>query len=141
MSIADTLVLCILVYMGFPTPQTYMNPWLSWIRWINLIYYAFRALARNEGTGNSFICSVVSAAAGQSTVSGDDFINQSNDSTYTWENYGILFVFFVFFHITYFTATGFNKGDVSKAEALEFRPGHGPKLLHDVDEAGPMKTH
>jgi ABC-type multidrug transport system ATPase subunit len=106
MALAGILVLCIVVYTGFTLPQPYMHPWLSWIRWINPIYYTFEALIANEfhgknypctsvipsyGTGTSFICSSVGAIAGERFVSGDAFIEQNYDYYYShlWRNFGM----------------------------------------------------
>ena len=105
MAFAGILVLCIVVYTGFTLPQPYMHPWLSWIRWINPIYYVFEALIANEfhgknfscssiipsyATGTSFICSSVGAKAGESFVSGDAFIEQNYYYYYShlWRNFG-----------------------------------------------------
>ena len=153
MAFAGIMVLCIVVYTGFTLPQPYMHPWLSWIRWINPIYYTFEALIANEfhgreydcsafipsyGTGTSFICSSVGAVAGQLKVSGDAFIEQNYQYTYAhlWRNLGILIAFMIFFNAVYLTATEYLGTDKSKAEALVFRPGHAPKYLqpgHDAE--------
>lgn len=153
MALAGIMVLCIVVYTGFTLPQPYMHPWLSWIRWINPIYYTFEALIANEfhgknydcgsiipsyGTGNSFICSTVGAVAGETMVSGDSFIEQNYSYHYShlWRNFGILIAFMVFFNALYLTATEFISNDKSKAEALVFRPGHAPKHLQGQDAEG-----
>jgi ABC-type multidrug transport system permease subunit len=106
MALAGILVLCIVVYTGFTLPEPYMHPWLSWIRWINPIYYTFEALIANEfhgknypctsvvpsyGTGTSFICSSLGAVAGERFVSGDAFIEQNYYYHYShlWRNFGM----------------------------------------------------
>ncbi|OOO06490.1 ABC-2 type transporter [Aspergillus oryzae] len=158
MALAGILVLCIVVYTGFTLPQPYMHPWLSWIRWINPVYYAFEALVSNEfhgrnfectsyipsyGTGTSFICSVVGAVAGERFVSGDAFIQQNYQYSYShlWRNFGILIAFLIFFHVLYLTATEFISADKSTAEALVFRPGHAPSHLQDGDGIEAEKTN
>ncbi|KAJ5167607.1 uncharacterized protein N7482_003201 [Penicillium canariense] len=152
MAFAGILVLCIVVYTGFTLPQPYMHPWLSWIRWINPIYYTFEALIANEfhgksypctsivpsyGTGSSFICSSVGAKAGERVVSGDAFIEQNYHYYYShlWRNFGILICFMIFFNAVYLIATEFISSDKSKAEALVFRPGHAPKHLQSGKDA------
>ncbi|KAJ5104205.1 hypothetical protein N7532_004734 [Penicillium argentinense] len=160
MALAGILVLCIVVYTGFTLPEPYMHPWLSWIRWINPIYYTFEALIANEfhgrnydcgsiipsyGTGTNFICSSVGAVAGQRYVSGDAFIEQNYYYHYShlWRNFGILIAFMVFFNFLYLTATEFISSDKSKAEALVFRPGHAPKYLQngqDTEGGAPDST-
>lgn len=146
MALAGILVLCIVVYTGFTLPEPYMHPWLSWIRWVNPIYYTFEALIANEfhgrnydcsqiipsyGTGTSFVCSSVGSVAGQHFVSGDAFIEQNYYYFYShlWRNFGILVAFMIFFNVVYLTATEFISSDKSKAMALVFRPGHVPKYL------------
>ncbi|KAF9890684.1 hypothetical protein FE257_005550 [Aspergillus nanangensis] len=151
MALAGVLILCIVVYTGFTLPQPSMHPWLSWIRWINPIFYAFEALISNEfhgrefecasfipsyATGSSFICSAVGADAGQTSVSGDVFIKKNYHYAYAhiWRNYGILAAFMVFFTCLYLITTEMRKGSVSKAETLLFRPGHAPAYLNrDVE--------
>lgn len=106
MALAGIFILCIVVYTGFTLPEPYMHPWLSWIRWINPIYYTFEALIANEfhgknypctsvipsyGTGTSFICSSLGAVAGERFVSGDAFIEQNYYYYYShlWRNFGM----------------------------------------------------
>lgn len=106
MALAGILVLCIIVYTGFTLPEPYMHPWLSWIRWVNPIYYAFEAIIANEfhgknysctsiipsyATGTSFICSTLGAKAGERFVSGDTFIEQNYYYSYShmWRNLGM----------------------------------------------------
>ena len=153
MGLAGILILSILVYTGFTLPQTYMHPWLSWIRWINPIYYAFEALVANEfhgrefqctsfvppyGEGNSSVCASIGAVPGQEFVQGDEFIekNYNYHHSHLWRNYGILLAFTIAFHCVYFTASEFCRFGRSKAEALVFRPGHVPKGFMNDDVEG-----
>ncbi|OKL59742.1 hypothetical protein UA08_05240 [Talaromyces atroroseus] len=148
MAMAGVMILCIAVYTGFTLPQPYMHPWLSWIRWINPIYYAFEALVSNEfhgrefpcdsmipsyAEGTAFICSTVGSVAGQHYVSGDAFIEANYEYKYShvWRNYGILIAFMVFFNGLYLVGTEFFAGNVSKAESLVFRIGHAPRYLQE----------
>lgn len=155
MAVAGVMVICMAVYAGFTLPQPYMHPWLSWIRWINPIFYSFEAIIANEShgrefecaqfvpdypdlTGNSFICSAVGAIAGQRYVSGDQFIAKNYQYYYShvWRNYGILIGFLVFFNIFYLVATKLRTGSESKAECLIFRLGHAPRnlLVDDLEK-------
>jgi ATP-binding cassette, subfamily G (WHITE), member 2, PDR len=153
---AGIMILCIVVYTGFTLPQPYMHPWFSWIRWINPIFYAFESIIVNEfhgqdfacssmipsyGEGTSFICSAVGAVAGERYVSGDAFVEQNYQYSYShiWRNLGILIAFMIFFNVLYLTITEFNVGDQSKAEALVFRPGHAPKYLQQGDNTEDAK--
>ncbi|KAH7159764.1 putative ABC multidrug transporter [Dactylonectria estremocensis] len=152
MGLAGIMVLCIVVYTGFALPVTSMHPWLSWIRWINPIFYTFEALISNEfhgrefacasfvppyGSGDAFICSAVGSIPGQLSISGDRFIeiNYKYSHSHLWRNYGILIAFFLLFHVVYLVATELNQGRQSKAEALVFRRGHAPKHLQNDIEA------
>ena len=156
MGVAGIMVLCIIVYTGFTLPQPFMQPWFSWIRWINPIYYAFEALISNEfhgrefecatyvppyGVGDSAVCASVGAMPGQNFVSGDRYIedNYNYSHAHLWRNYGILVAFMVVFHCVYFAATEFCRFGGSKAEALVFRPGHAPRELIDGDIEGQAK--
>ncbi|PWY82850.1 hypothetical protein BO70DRAFT_379416 [Aspergillus heteromorphus CBS 117.55] len=146
MAMAGVFVLCIVVYTGFVLPQPYMHPWLSWIRWINPIYYVFEALMVNEfhgrdfkcasvvpsyATGSSFICSTVGAVAGERFVSGDAYLEQNYEYSYShiWRNLGIVIAFMIFFNGLYLFLSEYNSSEKSKAETLVFRPGHVPKFL------------
>lgn len=66
---------------------------------------------------------------GQSTVSGDAYIESSFQYSYNdlWPNFGIVFGFWVFFLAAYLLATELNSSKSSSAEGLLFRRGHGPK--------------
>ncbi|KAF7551934.1 hypothetical protein G7Z17_g4676 [Cylindrodendrum hubeiense] len=158
MSLAGMMILFIVVYTGFTLPVASMHPWLSWIRWITPIFYAFEALIVNEfhgrefecasfipphGTGDAFICSAVGSIPGQLSISGDRFIeiNYKYSYSHIWRNYGILVAFLVFFHVVYLVATELNRGNQSKAEALVFRHGHAPKFLRgDVEGSSTSPT-
>ncbi|KAJ0415291.1 ABC-2 type transporter-domain-containing protein [Aspergillus carlsbadensis] len=151
MALAGVLILCIVVYTGFSLPEPYMHPWLSWIRWINPIFYAFESLVSNEfhgrdfecaslipsyGTGSAFTCSALGSVAGQRSVSGDHFIdaNYNYHHSHVWRNYVILLAFMIFFTCFYLVATELRTGTPSKAEALLFRPRHAPsRLRNDVE--------
>ncbi|OOF97272.1 hypothetical protein ASPCADRAFT_143557 [Aspergillus carbonarius ITEM 5010] len=150
MAMAGVFVLCIVVYTGFVLPQPSMHPWLSWIRWINPVYYVFESLMANEfhgrnfecasvipsyATGSSFICSTVGAVAGERFVSGDAYLEQNYEYSYShiWRNYGIVIAFMVVFNGLYLLLSEYNSGERSKAETLVFRPGHVPQFLLSSD--------
>jgi ATP-binding cassette subfamily G (WHITE) protein 2 (PDR) len=75
--------------------------------------------------GNTFICSVNGAVAGQSTVSGDSYVEASFQYSYShiWRNLGILFAFYFFFLVLYLVASELNSGTSSTAEVLLFLRG------------------
>lgn len=80
-------------------------------------------------SNDSFICSAAGAVIGQSTVSGDAYIeaNFQYDYASLWPNFGIVFGFWAFFLILYLLATELNTSKSSSPEVLLFRRGHGPK--------------
>lgn len=153
MALSGVLVLAIVVYTGFVVPVSYMHPWFGWIRWINPIFYAFEILVANEFhgrrftcsqfvpayptlPGDSFVCSVTGAVAGERTVLGDDFIaaNYSYYYSNVWRNFGILLAFLFGFMVMYFIAVEINSSTSSTAEVLVFRRGHVPSYLQDLDK-------
>ncbi|KAF2761450.1 ATP-binding cassette transporter ABC1 [Pseudovirgaria hyperparasitica] len=146
MALSGVLVLALVIYTGFVIAVPQMHPWFSWIRWINPLFYAFEILIANEFhgrqfecssfvpsymVGDSFICSIVGAVAGQTTVSGDSFIEQNYQYYYShvWRNFGILIAFLVFFMAIYFVAVEFNSSMTSTAEVLVFQRGRVPAAL------------
>ncbi|RMY66568.1 hypothetical protein D0863_08338 [Hortaea werneckii] len=153
MALSGVLILAIVVYTGFTVPVSYMHPWFGWIRYINPIFYAFEILIANEFhgrrfecsqfvpayptlPGDSFVCSITGAVAGQRTVLGDDFIaaNYSYYYSHVWRNFGILLGFLFGFMIMYFIAVEINSSTTSSAEVLVFRRGHVPSYLQDLDK-------
>ena len=130
-----------------------MHPWFKWISWINPVAYAFEAILVNEVhgrqfpcsslvptnpdlSGNSFICSVAGAVAGQDYVSGDAWVEASYQYSYShiWRNLGFLFAFLIFFMVLYLLATEFNSSTSSSAEVLVFRRGRVPKYMQQAEK-------
>ncbi|KAE9968334.1 hypothetical protein BLS_005903 [Venturia inaequalis] len=150
MSLAGVLVLALVIYTGFVIPVSYMKPWFGWIHYINPIYYAFEILIANEFhgrdftcsaiipaytplQGDSWICSIVGAVPGRRTVSGDDFIMQMYQYSYShvWRNFGILLGFLCGFMCIYFVGVEVNSSTSSAAEFLIFRRGYVPAYMQD----------
>ncbi|KAJ5717004.1 hypothetical protein N7488_002650 [Penicillium malachiteum] len=157
MSMAGVIVLAIVIYTGFviTAPEMAKIPWFSWIRWINPIFYTFESLIANEFhgrrfecsqfvpgysslSGDSFICSVRGAVAGERTVSGDSYIETQYSYTYAheWRNLGILIGFWIFFMALYLLASELNSSTSSTAEYLVFRRGHVPAHLRHLEKGG-----
>lgn len=154
LAIAGIAVLAIVIYTGFTIPRPKMHPWFKWISWINPVAYAFEGLFVNELhgrnfpcstivpsypglTGDTFICGVAGAVAGQDYVSGDAYLNAQFKYSYShiWRNLGFMFAFMIFFLATYLFATEFNAATTSTAEVLVFRRGHVPKYLREAEKA------
>src|SRR4051794_11040718 len=93
LAIAGVVTLAIVIYTGFVIPRPLMHPWFKWISWINPVAYAFEGLFVNELhgrtfacsqlvpsgggyalDGQSFICAIAGAVAGETTVSGDAYL-------------------------------------------------------------------
>jgi ABC-type multidrug transport system fused ATPase/permease subunit len=145
MSLAGVMVLALVIYTGFVIRVPQMHPWFSWIRYINPVYYAFEILVASEfhgrrfpcttvfppynpPVGDSWICTVLGAVAGEDTVSGDTFIelNYSYYFSHVWRNFGIMIAFLIGFMALYFTASELMSSDTNSAEVLVFRRGHVP---------------
>lgn len=156
LAIAGVATLAIVIYTGFVIPRPLMHPWFKWISWINPVAYAFEGLFVNELhgrefacsqlvpsggsyslTGDNFICAVAGAVAGQTTVSGDDYLESQFQYSYThiWRNLGFMFAFMIFFLCLYLFATEFNAATDSSAEVLVFRRGHVPEQLLAAEKA------
>lgn len=145
MTLAGIMILALVIYTGFVVPTPYMHPWFKWIHYLNPIYYAFEILLANEFHGREFTCSEripaynnmqgdtwtcssTGSVAGRETVSGDAFLWQSYQYTYThvWRNFGILIAFLVGFLAIYFVSTELNSSTTSSSEVLVFRRGYVP---------------
>jgi hypothetical protein len=150
------MILALVIYTGFVISVPLMHPWLSWIRFINPLFYGFEILIANEFhnrqfscasivpsylpvVGDSWICSSVGAIAGQDTVSGDAFIEANYQYTYAhvWRNFGIIIAFLVVFMLIYFAATEYNSSATSTAEALVYQRGHVPASLAKGSKQSP----
>ncbi|OCK82353.1 ABC-transporter [Lepidopterella palustris CBS 459.81] len=146
LAMAGVLVLAIVIYTGYTIPRPYMHPWFKWLSWVNPLAYAFEALMVNEFHGrefpcssfipaysnvpaDNFICSVYGAVAGQTTVSGDAYVQTSFQYSYShiWRNLGIVIAFWVFFLFAYLIATEINSSTSSAAEVLLFLGGRETK--------------
>jgi len=147
---AGILVLALVIYTGFVIRIPQMPVYFGWIRWINPVFYAFEILLANEfhgvnfpcdqfvpsgpgysQQGNSFICSIQGAVPGQTFVSGDAYIAEAYNYSWShvWRNFGILCGFLVFFMVTYFIAVEINSSTTNTAEQLVFQRGHVPSYL------------
>lgn len=148
LALSGVLILALVIYTGFTISVPLMHPWFSWLRFINPLFWAFEILVANEFhgrqftcsaivpaytplVGDSWICSVVGAVPGQSTVSGDDYIAASYQYYYShvWRNFGIIIAFLVAFMTIYFVASEFNTTTTSTAEALVYQRGRVPAHL------------
>ena len=88
-------------------------------------------------SGSSYICSVAGAVAGQTTVSGDAWVQASYQYSYShiWRNLGFIIAFWIFFMALYLISTEMNSSTSSTAEVLVFRRGHVPKYMTEAGSA------
>lgn len=150
MAFAGVMVLAIVIYTGFTLPRPYMHPWMEWISYINPVAYAFEALLVNEvhgrrfpcatfvpprplQSGQSFICAIPGAIAGELDVSGDAWAQSAYGYSYShiWRNLGFMFAFQILFLVVYLVATEVNSTTDSSAEVLVFRRGHVPNYVSE----------
>ncbi|KAK7981413.1 hypothetical protein PG988_003651 [Apiospora saccharicola] len=140
----------LIIYTGFCIPPAYLPGWSEWMYHVNPLSYAFEALMANEFSGRQFpcaanmvpqgpgyddlapasrICSVVGARAGESTVSGDAYIQMSfgyrNENK--WRNVGILAAYLVGLFAAYMAAAEFSTPPKGRGEFLIFRRGAVPE--------------
>jgi ABC-type multidrug transport system permease subunit len=167
MAAAGFLVLALVTYPGFILPVPYMAPWFKWISYINPLAYAFEALLVNQAhgtnypcadlvpsypgmTGNTFICPVAGAVAGQTYVSGDAWFELTYGYSYShlWRNLGILFGFMFFFLFTYMLAAEVRIESFTDSNVIVFRrscpSGHvalkGKGRANDVESRMAIST-
>lgn len=159
LAIAGVMILAIVVYTGFTIQRKYMHPWFKWISWINPVAYGYECILASQVHGvrydcstlvppygvdvgpNNFACAVQGAVAGETTVSGDAWMNTQYGYSFShvWRNFGFLVAFLLFFWAVYIAATELNFASASSGEFLIFRRGHVPSYLTDnPDEENPQ---
>lgn len=93
-----------------------MHPWLSWIRWLNPIYYSIEAVLSNELQGLIFECvprqlapfgpeyaggpagcAITGAAPGTTFVTGEAYLDAALQfsASHVWRNFGIVMAWWV----------------------------------------------
>lgn len=98
-------------YSGFVLYQPAMHPWLSWIRWLNPIYYSVEAVLSNELEGLVFECvprqlapfgpgyigapagcAIKGAERGATFVTGNAYLESALgfSTSHIWRNFGIV---------------------------------------------------
>lgn len=122
-----------------------MLGWSRWINYINPIAYAFESLMINEFASRDFfcapsmfipsggpynsvplqnkICAVLGARAGETSISGIRYLEQSfsYSENHLWRNLGIMLGYSVFFMCVYLILSEFVAEAKSKGEVLLFR--------------------
>lgn len=117
--ISGFLVGALIIYTGYMIQKKHMHPWFVWIYWIDPMAYAFSALLSNEFhdtvipcVGNNLVpngpsytdsayqsCAGVGGATqGQVFLTGDQYLaSLSYSNGNLWRNFGILWVWWIFF--------------------------------------------
>lgn len=142
MTPASLLLLALTIFTGFVVPTTKMHGWCRWINYLDPIAYVFEALVANEfhgidypcsgyvpsgsgyaKSGDSVVCAVIGAVAGQDYVNGDRYIALSYNYywSHRWRNFGIIVAYVVFFFFVYIILVEWNKGAMQKGEVLVFQ--------------------
>lgn len=121
-ALTGLLMLSIAMYASYVIYLNQMHPWFKWIAYINPIKYGFETMLSNElfnvdlNCSKSFIpsggfydsvpddykvCGWQGANLGQNYVEGRNYLMKSFAYSYahTWENFGILISFIVFFFL------------------------------------------
>jgi ATP-binding cassette subfamily G (WHITE) protein 2 (SNQ2) len=153
--ITGVSIQALIVYTGYLIPPTKMHPWLSWLRWINPVQYAFEALLSNEfynlelqceapylvpnvpGASPQYqSCTLQGSKPGQTTVNGADYILAAYNYSHShlWRNFGFIWAFFGFF--VFLTALGMEiqKPNKGGGAVTIFKRGQAPKSAERVIE-------
>ncbi|KAF1940999.1 ATP-binding cassette transporter [Clathrospora elynae] len=138
------LSVCV-IYSGFILPVSSMLSWLSWIRFVNPLYFALESVMINEFDGRAYpcqklipsgasysnsdrfqkACSVASAEPGSHEVDGTVYIRHLYGFRHDclWRNLGILLAMLFIFCVIHLLASEYIKPPVPRGTVLEFRQG------------------
>ncbi|SCW01214.1 LAFE_0D07602g1_1 [Lachancea fermentati] len=150
---SSLLLLAMSLYTGFAIPKTKMLGWSKWISYINPLSYIFESIMINEfhdtdfqcsqfiptgadytnASGTERVCSSVGAVAGQSYVSGDDYLSlaYTYEHKHKWRGFGIGMGYIVFFLGVYLVFTEFNESAKQRGEILVFTKSTLKKMKKD----------
>lgn len=161
MTPAALLLMSLTIFAGFVIPPQDMHGWCRWINYIDVVAYAFEALVANEfhgvdypcslyipsgpgypTLGDSVICLVKGAVAGQDFVNGDTYIRLSFDyrNEHKWRNWGIIMGFAAFFFVIYIFLVEVNKGAMQKGEILVFQESALRKRRKQLKEKSDIES-
>ncbi|SJX63026.1 probable ATP-binding multidrug cassette transport protein [Sporisorium reilianum f. sp. reilianum] len=153
--LAAIVMSMLVLWAGYVIPQAAMRRWLSWISYINPVFYAFEALMINEFkritftcegaqiipsgpgyptqlTGNQ-ICTLAGATPGSNQVRGIDYLTASfgYQENHLWRNVGILIAFlFGFVAITALVVEKMDQGAFASAMVVKKPPTKEEKQLN-----------
>jgi ATP-binding cassette subfamily G (WHITE) protein 2 (SNQ2) len=149
----------LIVYTGYLIPPNSMHPWLSWLRWINPVQYAFEALMANEfysldikcvppyivpapGPGVTPAhqsCLLQGSQPGTTTVRGADYIKTQFGYTrsHLWRDFGIIIAFWIFFVAMTALGLELQKPNRGGASVTVYKRGQTPEHVKHVLEKAP----
>ncbi|KAF5006716.1 hypothetical protein FDECE_6926 [Fusarium decemcellulare] len=144
------LVALMTIYSGFVLPFRDMRPWLQWFSYINPVYYAFEAMfsgrrfectdfvPRSNWDSSHFICSASGARPGETSVSGDAYIEAEFGfhSQHLWRNLGILMATLSVAACVYLLATEYISMLPPRPDILLFQRSHMPDVTKPQDLEG-----
>ncbi|KXJ87301.1 ABC transporter CDR4 [Microdochium bolleyi] len=135
------ILLAVVMFSGFVIPQTYLDDWIGWLRWVNPVFYLMESLALNEFVGRQFPCdqlvpsgpgySSLSSSricSGEGAVAGASFIDGAAHlrvqygfvDSHRWRNVGIVIALTVAFLVLHLVAAELIVSEQSKGEILVF---------------------
>ncbi|CAG8032130.1 unnamed protein product [Penicillium salamii] len=138
------VILGLMLYGGFIIPQSYLDDWIGWLRWINPLFYVQESLSLSEFVGRSFsciefvpsgpgyavdlldaggqVCSIEGSEAGQAFVDGSAHMRVMYGflDAHRWRNFGILIAMTVFFLAIHLVAVEVISSERSRGEILVF---------------------
>jgi len=138
-----------LLYTGYLIPPISQHPWLSWIRYLNPIAYAFEALMANEFTGlqlqcvvpqlvplgpqvRNQSCLIPGSALDATTVDGASYIDTSFNYTraHLWRNCGIIIALWVVYTVLTMVGTELQKAPTAAGSVKYFKRGTIPAAAY-----------
>jgi len=162
---SSIILLLLVMYTGFAIPVQYMKGWLSWLRWLNPVYYGFEAVLTNEFEGRQFACSqfvpsgpgyqeiaadqracaVQGSQPGEDFVGGTAYLETAFQFSYghRWRNYAILVAFTLALLIAHLVMSEIVASERSKGEVLVFRRAgmKKSKRASTDEESGGASAH
>lgn len=137
-------ILGLMLYGGFIIPQSYLDGWIGWLRWINPLFYVQESLSLSEFVGRRFscldfvpsgpgyssdllqnnaqVCSVEGSEAGEAFVDGSTHLRVMYGfvNNHRWRNFGIVVAITIFLLVIHLIAVEVIWSERSKGEILVF---------------------
>ncbi|KAI1484553.1 ABC-2 type transporter-domain-containing protein [Biscogniauxia mediterranea] len=164
MAPVSVVVVILIAYTGFVIPVNYMVPWLSWLRWLNPLAYAYESLMVNEFDDRIFTCSsivpsgsiysqsgmdgkacsAIGAVPGESVVHGTAYLylKYGYERAHLWRNLPIMLGMMIVYCVVHLLAAEYIPAQRSKGEILLFQRRHYDKerFIVENEEIGTQLT-